>query len=483
MRLGQTSVIHYVSRVTASILGFSATLLIARLLGAEVLGSYYLATATVAWLNIGGQMGLFSAITKRISEGDEQFAYAAAGIAVIGFLSLVVSAGVYTFKGSVNSYIGSTVAPLLILMFVANISFGVVGSLLNGHDLVHVSGLLSPIKTGSRALLQIGAILTGLGLAGLLLGYVGGFLLVTIIGGVIAVRQFHTVIRPERKHFQRLLSYSKYSWLGSIRYRAFNWVDILVLGIFVQSSLVGVYSAAWNISSFLLLFGSSVSQSVFPEISRVSAKEGPDAVGNIFEDALSYGGLLLIPGLVGGTILGERIFRIFGDEFTKGTVVLSVLIVSCLLQAYWLQFTTTLNAIDRPDLAFRVNGIFIAGNVILNFVLVYLFGWIGAAVATTSSVGISLVVAYRYLSTILEFSVPISEIGRQGIAAAVMGIVVYLGVWIEETYSVINYNAIVVLGLVGIGALVYIAILFGISQKFRETVVENAPIDLPIPAR
>jgi O-antigen/teichoic acid export membrane protein len=218
-------------------------------------------------------------------------------------------------------------------------------------------------------------------------------------------------------------------------------------------------------------------------MSAMSAEEDPQTVARIVEQSLAFAGLILVPGLFGGALLGERILRIYGPEFPKGTTVLTILIVANLVMGYQTQFLNTLNAIDRPDLAFRVNLVFVGANIALNVGLIYLYGWTGAAVATTISVAISLVFAYRYTDDIINFDVPVREISKQWFAGVLMTGVVYGGLWVENTYGILGHNVAVVLILVTIGASVYFLTLLAISTEFRETVDRNAPVALPFVSR
>jgi O-antigen/teichoic acid export membrane protein len=146
---------------------------------------------------------------------------------------------------------------------------------------------------------------------------------------------------------------------------------------------------------------------------------------------------------------------------------------------YQNQLLNTLNAIDRPDLAFRVNAVFVGSNVALNVGLIYLYGWVGAAVATTASVAISLVFAYRHVDSIIDFHVPTNNIAKQWFAALLMSGVVSGGLQIEDTYRLLGHNVSVVLILVVVGASVYFVTLLRISTEFRETVERNLPLPLP----
>lgn len=482
MKLGQTSFVYFLSRLTASALGFVATIYFARLLGAEPLGIYYLVLGIVSWLGIVGKIGISGAISKRVSEGEQREQYAAAGASFIMTLFVMLAIVLFLFRSYVDSYVGYPATGYVVLILLVTLSYSIVSSLLTGVHLVHVRGILSPIKIGGRSLLQVGAVAAGLGLAGLFLGYVAGLVIVIALGGVFAFRRLQEIKRPRKLHFRSLFDYAKFAWLGSLQSRMFNYTDVLVLGFFVSSTLIGIYAIAWNIAQFLIVFAGAISSTLFPEMSELSAEGDPQVVANLVEDALSYAGLLLIPGLVGSVIIGERLLRIYGDEFTQGATILGILIGANLLMSYQNQILNTLNAIDRPDLSFRANILFIIANLLLNIVLVYLYGWVGAAVATTLSVTISLAAGYRYLNLLVDFIIPYYEITYQWIAALLMGVIVYA---IREFGKanwewIVDSNAVFVVFLVSFGAAVYFLILFAISQQFRTTVDRNLPVGFPL---
>jgi len=480
MKLGQTSVIHFTSSFVASVLGFVATVYIARILGPEPLGIYQVAIGLVSWLAILGKVGTSRAITKRVSEGSEPGEYTVAGAAIIAGLFAVIAVGVLVFREQVGAYVEYPAAGYVIVILLIVLLNGLVNALLVGLKLVHVSGVLSPIKTGGRAVSQILLIVAGASTAALFIGHILGFIVVIVIGSYYVVRNLPSLGVPERRHFERLFDFAKFSWLGNLQSRMFSYTDVLVLGYFVSSGLIGIYTAAWNVGQFLILFSGTLQSTLFPEMSSTASKEDPQAVSKIVEQSLTFGGLFLIPGLFGGFLLGERILRIYGPEFPEGAVILNILILANLFMGYQNQLLNTLNAIDRPDLAFRVNLVFVVVNVSLNVILVSLYGWIGAAVATATSVAVSLVLAYWHVDSIIDFRLPVGEVVRQFAAAGVMVAVVYAGLIAENTYRLVGHNFAVVILLVGIGAISYFVVLLGLSQTFRETVLRNLPVELPL---
>jgi O-antigen/teichoic acid export membrane protein len=476
MRIGQTSLVVFVSKLSGSVVGFLATLYIARELGPAPLGIYSVVLAVVAWVGIVGDVGITGAVQKRMSEGDSADEFLLAGGASIILLFVVVSVALYASRDLLVSYIGEPVTHFVVLLLFVTLLEGISGAALTGRHLVHIKGLFIPVRMTLRSVAQIALVFLGFELVGLLIGHALGYAVVGLLG-LYVVRP--SLSLPSRRHFEAIGSYARYAWMGGIEGRAFGWVDVAVMGLFVAPDLIGVYSVSWTIGTFLLASGIAISSATFPEISNASAADDPQAAAPILRDALRYAGLILIPGLVGATILGPRILRIYGSEFVVGTTVLVILVSALLIRSYQIQLQTTLNAVDRPDLTFRVNGAFIGSNLVLNLILVYTYGWVGAAVATLLATGLGMALAYRYVSRLIDFELPYTEVGKQIFAAGVTGLVAAGGLWIEESYVPLNHNFALVLILVTLGAGAYFAVLYSISPTFRTTVRANAPFEIP----
>ncbi len=483
MKIGQTSIIVFTAKLLGSVFGFIATLYFARKLGAEVIGLYTLVLTVVGWSLVVSRLGFGKAMIKRISEGEEKGEYLSAAIILSFALAIFISVLIFLSRpfiegyiGEFNQYVAVSVIWFIIAIIMVRLFRGTVFRVLNGEQKVHISGLLEPVKVGGKSLIQIALVFAGFGLFGMLVGYILGGILVGILGLLwVSTRP----ALPAKRHFISLLDFAKYSWLGSFESRTFKESDILILGIFVPTALVGVYSIAWSLAKFLDLFGSAIKSTVFPEISFTSTQDNRQAVAGMIEDAIAYTGLIAIPGLVGGVILAERLLQLYGDEFVEGTAVLGLLILAVLVYSYKKQMLNGLNGIDRPDLAFRINTVFIVVNVGLNLVLIWQLGIEGAAIASALSATLGAVLAYYMLSTLVTFTVPYREIARQWAAAFVMGIIVWSGLNGIESTGILQNNAIIVISLVGLGAGIYFIILLIISSRFRTTVDRNLPVDLP----
>ncbi len=477
MRIGQTSAIFFVSKIGVSVLGFVATVVFIRLLGEEIYGFYAITLALVSWLGLIKSIGFGEAIVKRMSENEEPDAYLAAGTAIKIVLTSLVGTGVFVFQEPVNAYIGQPVAELVILLLVVTIFSELVSSALKGTHRVHIYAPLKTVDEGARSAIMITLVVLGWGLTGMLLGHAIGAAVIAMTGLVIVRPKF---VVPQWSHIRRLFDFAKYSWLGKMQKQTFNEMDLLVLALFVPANLTGIYAVAYSLSKFLEVFGSAISTTLFPEMSKLSAKDDTELITTLTNDALTFAGLLLVPGIVGATLIGDRLLLVYGPGLDIGAHVLVVLLIGVLIYTYTRQLLNTLNAIDRPELAFRANGVFVVANICLNLVLVYSMGWIGAAIATALSATVGLALSLYYTRQLIDFKLPYTETGRQWAAALVMGLIVYGARAAGEMSPLAAYNEVFVVLLVGLGAAVYFVVLLVLSIRLRTVVSDNLPFEISL---
>jgi O-antigen/teichoic acid export membrane protein len=358
---------------------------------------------------------------------------------------------------------------ILILLLAAHLLTIFIQGILDGQHLVHVSSILTPIEWTSRSAVQVALVIYGFGLTGAFVGYFAGAVVAAVIGLYFISVDWSL---PSRRDFVHLKSFAQFSWLAPVKGRTFLSMDTLVLALFVSNSLVAVYEIAWNLASLFSLFGSSITKTLFPEMSKISSsKNTNDELSGLLRTGLAYMGLFIIPGLVGSAIIGDIVLTIYGPGFEKGYYILLILTFARLLYGYMGQFTTTLGAIDRPDLTFRINIAFIAANLVLNLILTPPFGWYGAAAATTTSTTVGLLMGYCYTNQHVTVTIPVVPISKQLFAAVVMAISVYL------CRLLFGDSLPLAIILAGVGAGIYFLTLITISQEFRTTVMENLPLN------
>jgi len=471
MRYGRTSVVSFLSKLAVSFFGFFGTIVLTRILGREQYGTYVVVLSVLAWVVVAGNMGISGAVKKRVSEQDG-VDYLVPGAVSQLILFAVVSVLLWVLRPHLNDYMGIEATGVVIVLLLARLGVGFVSAVLDGQRMVHVSSVLQPFQRTIQSVTQVGLVLAGFGLAGAFAGVFVGALAATIVGLYFVSSRLQV---PSLEEFRRIKSYAQFSWFAHVRGQTFMSMDTLILAVFVTNSLVGGYKAAWNLASIFATFSIAIQRTLFPEISALASQEdSDDAIAGLFTESLAYAGLIIIPGVVGSVLLGDVVLRVYGEGFASGYYILIILSVARLLYGYQSQFLNTIDALDYPELTFRINIVFVGLNLVLNVVLSAVFGWYGAAAATTFSAVVGTLLGYRYLSSLLDVRIPFREVGNQFVAAGVMALVVLPGrVEFSDTLPI-------AVALATVGAAVYFVTLLGISPKFRKTVDDNLPFALPL---
>lgn len=466
MKLSTTSLVQFATKLGITVSGFVSTLVFARFLGSEVLGTYFLVIAVLSWLEFGSEFGLTAAIQKRVSELEDPSEFLSAGAILIAAFAGFAFIAVVLTHDFISDYVGAEVGLLVGVMLVAKIIYVFADSGLRGYHRVATAAKFELQATVLRVILQVGVVVAGFGLTALLVGYVVAFAITGLLGIYVLISEVEFV-RPARRHIESTLQYAQYSWLTILKTRISASMDTIVLGFFVTNALVGIYGASWNLATVLALASQSLSSALFPALSELGTNEDLDEFRSILGQALIYAGIICIPGIVGLAIIGEDILRIYGPSFPDGVGIVVILSVFALFSSYEGQFRTALDALDRPDLTFQINALFVVTNISGNIVLVSIYGWVGAALATAGSMGLSLIYAYILTDRLVGLKIPVDEILRQIAAAVMMGVVVY---GLEIVTAPFPYYVVII--PIGVGAGVYFAILFAISKTIRWKAVE-----------
>lgn len=464
-----------VGKVIYNILTFLINYILTQGLGASLYGIYaYTKTVVSAgkvFTNIGSDKSILKYIPEYEDDHDEQ--NSTLGIAFVTSLVGAVFVGVFLFYLSpiISRY--TLDDPLLvdalrvfILVLVFDTLVKMVASSFRGLELMEYQIVIDKIIKPIARLLAGGlALYVGYSFVGVMAALGVASVVVFTISGVLLVRYTHLapsldISKEDAKEYYNFSVPLTVKDAGSFLY---NRVDILMVGIFLSSSSVGIYNVAVLLSTLLALPLSAFNQLFPPVASRLYTNEQMDELNSVFTIVTRWTFTVSLLLAIGAFVYRSEALIIFGNEFSRGATVLALFVGGQLLNnavgpsGYVLMMTEHQYLSSINQTSFGVL------NVILNYVFITNFGMIGAALATAGVLGslnVVRIVELWYLEGLFPYSIGFIKPLFAGIGA---------GVTMTVAGQYLSNIPLVIIGG-GAGTAVYLAMLLmlGIEDEDKE---------------
>ncbi len=142
----------------------------------------------------------------------------------------------------------------------------------------------------------------------------------------------------------------------------------------------------------------------------------------MIDKSMKYSACILLPlGLCFGFFSKELVTGVFGQEFIYAALPLCVLLIARVIRGSTIvPVGLSFAGVGRPDIPLKLSAISAGANVGLNILLIPPFGILGAAIATTTSLLLGVIISLALFPKILKVRVDIKWyaqiMGSAGIA-------------------------------------------------------------------
>lgn len=198
---------------------------------------------------------------------------------------------------------------------------------------------------------------------------------------------------PKKSNILSLLSFGKYVSATNLLSMAFHKSDVLMIAFFMDPTAVAIFHFATKIMNYAELPLHALSQVIYP---RISASHRSTNAGDLNKE---YGNSVLrllvfvIPICIMLLIFNKEIIYILSSvDYIKSSQLVIILSVGMIFKPVGRVLGLTLDAIGKPEINFRMLLISLALNLLMNALLIPLYGLSGAAIATSSSILVTILV-------------------------------------------------------------------------------------------
>ena len=403
----------FISIFTASLTHFILRIVLGRELGPEGLGIYTLAFTVYLFGMQFAAFGIGPALTKYVAEFiDDQAAirnYISSGMtssivtgAIMGVVLFILAPYI-----AINFFRVPELEELIQLTaicypFIA-VQKAVLGTL-NGFRKMHLYALLT--ITQNVAIVGISLVLVivfGLGVQGAIVGLTGSTILISILCPFL-IRE-HVGLDGSLWNIPALRATTVFGFYivldNSISFIN-TQINSIFIGYYLNPTEVGIFAVSALLVQTLTLIPSAVQRVTNPVMANMYGKGDLEGVRNVYYSTLKKSFIITAgcAGLI--AVLGPYLITLlFRDEFQASYIPLLILLPGFIIGASFSAVGATLSSIGKVRIPFRINGVCVALNIILNVSLIPFLGISGAAIATSVTMiincWINLVIIRKYL--------------------------------------------------------------------------------------
>jgi O-antigen/teichoic acid export membrane protein len=371
-----------VSVLIAKFGGFILTILLARMLLPEMFGIYTLVLSIVLITFLFSDLGIGEVAIKYVSEAfgknkrDEAFSYFWYLFKVRYALIILGGIVLLLFSRTLANNVFNKPEIFVPLFF--GVLFIFVNSLRNFFELLFPAlNDLKSIPTIHLILQSSKVILTSIVL--LIFSEIAAVSAVFVAFATSSFISFLSVIWILKKknlnvfskirapiNKKKVLHFLGFMSIASISLVLFGYVDIIMLGIFVESAYIGYYQVAFSlIASLIVLFSfSGVLLPIFTQIHGGQLKRA------LFK-SLRYTGIIVIPAAAGLMFFARHVIVAFyGVEYAPAATVVYILAFLLLITPFASLYSSLFQAKDKVKTLAVIVFVSLALNIIINYVLI-----------------------------------------------------------------------------------------------------------------
>lgn len=454
-QLAKNTIFLTFASIAQKAIAFLYFAVVARTIGDEATGSYFLALALTTTIGVLDDVGLTSVLIREVAKTPEKASDYLRSVMGVKIFTMPLTVLVAWFLPTVLGF-SQEAADLtkiaVVIMLLDTLSVSFYGVMRGFHNLKFESlGIF--VGQSITAIVGVAALFSGeRDLRYLILALMLGSLWNAGFAAFQVARKIGwQSLVPSFVHSAGMLRTSFMFFMAAVFVKVYSYVDSFTINMTLGKAAVGVYSVAYKLTYAFQFLPMAFVGALYPTLSAQA--HDPALVNKTLSGSFRYMALLGAPIVFGIAPLAPEIIGFFyGSDFSDAAGTLSVLIFVLLFIFLDFPIGALLNASGRPHIKTGIMGITMIINVVANLVLVPEFGVVGAAYAGLLSFIFmffaGLVAVWK--SSDLRVSQMVSLTGPYLLAGGVMSLVV-LG-----TKTVVPWIATVPIGAVVFMSLTYL---------------------------
>ena len=455
MSVAKNTAFMTIAAVGQKILAFAYFTIIARMVGAEGTGKYFLALSFTTIFAVIADFGLAPTLSREVARKPKKASkYLGNILAVKIFFMLGTYLAVVIVANILNYPIDTRQLIYLsgLTMIFDSIHLSIYAVLRGLHNLRYeaiavIASQATTLTIGTTALFM------GAPLIWLIAAFTVPSFLNVIYAGIMLIKKAKIRIKLnwDKKLIKTLLLIALPFALAGIFTRIYSFSDTIILSKLMDDAAVGWYSIPNKITFAFQFVPLALVAALYPRMSEAFVCDKKH-LKYLFEVSMKYLIIIALPVSIGlGVLAPEVILTIYTSEYAASILPLQILLASLIFAFLDFPIGALLNGCNRQATQTTIMGTAMVVNVAANFLMIPIWGVVGAALAALVGNIVLMVGGYIFVPKIVK----INHTKLLGILLSTLFIAVIMGAVVLWAKLVIPWYFTILLG-----AVVYLGGLF-----------------------
>ncbi|NVJ47690.1 MAG: polysaccharide biosynthesis C-terminal domain-containing protein [Cytophagia bacterium] len=227
---------------------------------------------------------------------------------------------------------------------------------------------------------------------------------------MVLVRKEVRLVKPQKTTIKELVQFGKYSSGTNLLSLLFQRTDLLMINYFLDPTAVAIFHFANKIINYAELPLQALSQVIYPRIAASHLQNNSIELNKTYGSSILWLLAFIVPMTMTVIVFNNSIINLIGsNSYASASTVIIILCVASFFKPWGRVFGLILDAVGKPKINFYMLVFSLLVNVLMNWILIPLYGVYGAAMATSSSVIITIIIGQLNIRRILAIN-PMQEV-------------------------------------------------------------------------
>lgn len=456
-KLAKGGVFVAIIYIVGAVIGYGLRIYISRNLSVEEFGVLYSVMAFVSSFVVFRDFGLQTSITIKVP----QFLFSGnpgkikeiikKSILIQLSASAIIIFLVIAFSSVLMPNIKSssfTILEILFASFFISVFIDIFRSSLQGTKQLIAYSSIEPLRVSLVFVLCYILFSMGKGMSGVAFSYLIASVVLAAAVPIYFWKKNRNILKAHavKTSRQEFMSFALIVWAASLFNSILSYADTVLLAVLRAPKEAGFYQAALPTAQLLTFVLMPVVVIILPFVSEMWARKDKIIINNMASFSVKMLMIIIIPAaIVMEAISNNIILFLFGDKFAPAIPVLQLLIVGMFFYSFIPLFIAFIDGTNNPRENIKIMASMGIINVILDIILIPLFGPMGAAIALSAAYLIGVIVAFHATKKTVNFTVQYKNIAKAVFGGIIMlAVILYLKNIIQFTSVVESLVLIVV---------------------------------------